>query len=186
MAITTRRALAMGLSTLCLCRKTTMRISNRYSGQSGLYASVKPIRGFAKLRTRLHELGVEEITPQDDVHCTLIYSRNTAPHVVKVGSLLTQGPYNFHATPKEVKWWAGHDEKGYLVLELESHHLHDRHLNWKELGAKHSFPDYVPHITLASPFEEPKKAWLNTINKAIQTESLPLVFGGEHAEDIKP
>lgn len=163
-----------------------MKISNRYSGQSGLYASVRPVRGFSKLRSRLRELGVEDVVSQEDVHCTLIYSRDSAPHVVKVGGLLIKGPYNFHATPKQVRWWSGHDGDGYLVLELDSSNLHDRHLHWKELGAKHSFPEYVPHVTLASPFEEPKKSWLNNINKALQTESFNLVFGGEQVEDIKP
>lgn len=163
-----------------------MKMTTRYSGKSGLYASVTPVMGYqrfmAAMASQFHHL---DLTPVDDVHCTLIYSREEQPHALRVAQAITEGPFQFTAFPKEVKYWDGHDNKGYIVLGLDSPDLHKRHHKWKLLGAKHSFPDYEAHITLAKGLTAPSQAWLDECNHMLELMRMPIIFGGEHVEDIK-
>lgn len=160
-----------------------MKVTTKYSGKSGLYVCVKPASGIKAvvdyIRTGLCiELDV------DDLHCTLMYSREHAPHTVSAFKLLNSGPTAYHASVMELESWAGHDNKGYLVAKLFCPMLHERHAQWKKLGARHSFPDYQPHMTLATGVTYSCKD-LHKFNLPLSTYPIPLTFSGEHIEDIK-
>ncbi len=83
----------------------------------------------------------------NDLHCTVMYSRDHD----------TDKPYapirgTASAYVKEVVYWGGHDNSGYLVALLESSTLHRCFNEWERRGGKSSFPKYEPHVTLKHPF----------------------------------
>lgn len=163
-----------------------MKKSTDYSGKSGLYASVSPVKGFAQflkaVKPLLEEEGVK-LYDEVDFHCTLMYSRDAAPHMIRVTKMLNEGPFRYAAWSDCVEYWDGHDGDGYLVLKLISRDLMLRNEQYKDLGCKHSFPTYEAHITLADKLEKPK--CIAEINRMLKNIKFEFVLGGEHVEDIK-
>lgn len=162
-----------------------MKVTTRYNGKSGLYVCAVPVKGMRSVISALDPHFPEEAQLDSDLHCTLMYSRETAPHPLTVSKVLSQGEGQFSAIADSVKFWPGHDNKGYLVVALHSDDLRARHEQWKTTGATHSFPDYEPHVTLASGFGEIDKATLRIMNLILRRGDYRLTFGGERAEDIK-
>ncbi len=84
----------------------------------------------------------------DDYHCTVMHSpyRGISEAVARV--MVSREP-EFIAESSGIVWWPGHNNKGYLVLQLFSAALFEFHKRFKRAGARSTFPDYRPHITLA-------------------------------------
>lgn len=84
---------------------------------------------------------------QDDLHCTIIYSKEACtfrpPEVPRSTRL--------RAEATGVAWWDGHDRDGYLVLELRSSDLTALHRELREQGVVPTFEEYHPHVTLRTP-----------------------------------
>lgn len=160
-----------------------MKITTKYSGKNGLYVSVRPARGLSHVLSYLRDL--PNVTSNvDDLHCTLMYSRDSAPNLIRACSLLYKGPTVYQAALTGLEFWDGHDNKGYLVAKLDSPQLQERHAAWRALGAKHSFPDYTPHMTIATGVRYSAKE-LAKYNLPLRAYPLTLAFSGEHIEDIK-
>ena len=163
----------------------SLKSTNRYSGKSGIYVCVRPVYGMRKL--------LDIVTPMlppdfpldlEDQHCTVMYSRYHQPHSLIATDKANEGDRQFNANILSIKQWPGHDGKGYLVAELYSDDLQARHQHWLKTGAIHSFPDYVPHITLASGYGSLPPKQLRDINKAVQNANLRISLAGEKYEDI--
>lgn len=163
-----------------------MKISTRYSGKSGLYACVTPLKGMREIATKLLPELPDGFELPDDIHCTLMYSREVAPQPLPVFKLLSAGEGQYQAVADSVKYWPGHDGKGYLVLCLHSEDLNLRHRQWLELGAKHSFKDYQAHITLATGLDAPISASaIKLMNLILRRNGFRVILGAECVEDIK-
>lgn len=109
-----------------------------YDGSNGFYAAVSPLPNtlafIMALIERLH-LG-EKIYPSM-VHLTQMYS--------KARCRANVNPAVFKCRAKEIVYWK--DSKS-LVLLVESDQLQKEHQRLTQHGARHSFPDYCPHISL--------------------------------------
>ena len=163
-----------------------MKKTTDYSGKSGLYCCVTPVKGFGQLRKILSDRLEEEnidCEPFEEMHCTIMYSRDDAPHSIRVIQLLDAPPFSYKAWTDKLDYWDGHDGKGYLVLRLTSHDLAVRHEQYKDLGCTHSFPNYEAHITIASDIKKPD--CFAELNRMLKNNKFEITFNGEHVEDIK-
>lgn len=163
-----------------------MKKTTDYSGKSGLYCSVIPVKGFSSIFELVkEELEVEGISTYkyEELHTTVMYSREVAPHPIRALKLLDKGPYVFKGWSDKLAYWPGHNNKGYLVLKVNSRDLALRHEDYKDLGCVHSFPQYEAHISIADGLSNPK--CLSKLNKLFNNLKWEITFGGEHLEDIK-
>lgn len=161
-----------------------------FSGQSGLYASVVPVYGTRDLWSRLTDTFKKfEVIPEpeDELHVTLMYSREHAPDVFHLENMFADPLHSIHAKPSRLEYWNGHDNDGYVVLHLESEDLHRRHAHYKEIGCTHSFEDYAPHMTVVKGLDNTPdvQAAIDEINKHLQEIEYRIVLGGEAFSDIK-
>jgi 2'-5' RNA ligase len=159
-----------------------------FSGKQGLYACVAPVYGLRHLRALIASVFDDaniKMEPDDDLHCTLMYSREKAPEPAKANKLLLQSA-NYAALPYELEYWDGHDSAGYIVLKMKSDTLADRHEAWKSAGCEHSFPDYVPHITVAKDLQKESNVTeaIAKINGLLANYDRPIIFGDEKISDI--
>jgi hypothetical protein len=128
-----------------------------YTGTDGTYASVKPkdksaarLQAYCLVATSMGHIGV--ISPLD-LHTTVMYSKVGLN--VDAQKTLWAEHYSvervFAAKPKHFVHWAGHDDDGYIVLELESADLTELNtVLQKQFGLTSSFPDYRPHVTIVN------------------------------------
>lgn len=98
-------------------------------------------------------------TPAHDYHVTIMYSKEFSIDMMAAQNIATTS--TIAETPRtgfceEVVWWAGHDNAGYVVCKVKSDSLNATHQKWKDAGAKHSFDDYVAHITIATGLPDPE------------------------------
>lgn len=143
-----------------------MKIVNKgYTGNSGIYVSVSPddeskkyIREMVKSLNPPFPLDIFD----DEAHMTIMYSRNEC-----IDEDQLQFPESIVALPLKFEYWDGHDNDGYLVLKMISKPASDLHQHILELGAEHSFDDYMPHMTIIHGIYNYKKEindWLKTVN----------------------
>ena len=158
-----------------------------YTGKSGLYSCVFPVKGFTPLLKAITDLLAEdriELYDISEFHCTIMYSKKDAPHSIRITKFLNSGPFTFKAWSDQVDYWEGHDKAGYLVLKLTSRDLDMRHEQYQDLGCKHSFPEYEAHITLADNVTSKPKN-LAKINQMLKSLKFEITLAGENVEDIK-
>lgn len=116
-----------------------------YTGNSGCYSCVRPDDTSKRAIVNLCErFGLH--TDPEELHCTLVYSREKA---IPMGLIPVTTGRQFDAICTEVKCFQGHDDAWYVALGLDSEDLAAENKRLIESGAKHSFDDYMPHVTLA-------------------------------------
>ena len=90
------------------------------------------------------EIEKATITPIKDYHCTVIYSRSSIPKEEWVNEIVL-----YRAKSKNLRIFPYDKTSHCLVLEIKSPSLEKLHKDLVTAGAKHGYPDYIPHITLA-------------------------------------
>lgn len=150
---------------------------------AGTYVSVKPFPiTCGMLYDEFHRFLRSNMEPISGMHVTLITSKQNIPEAKQ----FVQPDRKFQGTLRKLKWWAGHDKAGYLVIEVDSPELQQRHRTWIHLGGKHSFPEYNPHITLATGLQHRQiKHLLDSYNSDPDGLGLPCAFSRESASDLK-
>lgn len=93
------------------------------------------------------KLGISNLVPAEDYHCTLIYSRNPCHEVVNEDFNLPCGgiPIGYKILGVEKK---------VLVIELmcpNAANLHEKFVS--EYGATHDYETYIPHITISGEYD---------------------------------
>jgi hypothetical protein len=165
-----------------------------YTGEHGLYVSRVPdVFSVDKIVNLVHTSGLCTMDDKDisQLHCTIMYSPNPVrpDNGVEGMDRNDMHPVNLvcSAWVVRVEFWPGHDEEGYLVACLESKALHSIHRLWKLRGGVPTFPEYKPHITLKTPFEEYRGLThkLKLVNSFLATEPLLIRLEKETVEDIK-
>jgi hypothetical protein len=116
----------------------------------GLYSSVEPNDETKEKLNKFLSERVCGLKLPTDSHVTVMYSTKS------IDKNLAQeySKNEYHAFPKEFKYWDGHDNAGYLVLQLESDHLGQEHERLKGHGCKPTFDQYLPHITIKTPIDK--------------------------------
>lgn len=142
---------------------------------NGKYITLKPDeQSKAHLLSLMEKLGLEKPVQENDLHITLIYSKE-----------VTKEANNYKTNQKEYTVSVSHfdlygDKKDHLVIVINSEELHKKHNHLKENGFQHSYEKYNPHITIAFNVSEvPDDILLETLNDK------KLIFSNEEIYDIK-
>lgn len=127
-----------------------------------------------------------------EYHATICYDRNfvgSFEEANKVAAVVSPSETPRTAIIDDVVWWAGHDNEGYIVLKLKSSALQAIHRKWIDSGAKHSFEDYVPHVTIATGLDNPNetdmKYHFNNLRLHFRKNPITLTFEPETVTSIK-
>lgn len=142
------------------------------------YAAVHPTPETVRfVMSELKRIGLETDFEPNDLHVTLMYDK--------------ENPMLFHpAAPIQLEATVlggalFGPEEDTLVLKLNSHGLLARHRYLLQAGYRHSYPDYMPHLTIKVPATaDDLKTLTNGITAGAFT-GVPLVFGGETWEPIR-
>lgn len=118
------------------------------------------------------------ICPKYDQHVTLIYSKDTNIPLGRVAKFLKTEPQKFRAVISDVAAFDSPAKDGErdastcaIVLKLDSPELKAVHEGLKQIGLKHSYEDFSPHISLIYGFPRAdKEECLNFIRKQITGE----------------
>lgn len=150
--------------------------------RGGLYSSVKPIgTAITKLKTLLSS--VQHIQPHyDDLHCTVLYSKN------KAGVMGTPRSERVYAANiKEFTHWVGHNGKTYLVALLDSHTLQKAFRDWEAMGYSSDYPDYKPHITIKKDIsKEEAQRCADILTIEYFKNPFILTFGAQEIAPLEP
>lgn len=163
-----------------------------FENSSGNYVSIKVENGLS-IPSLEKLFGGSHVCDPKDQHVTLIYSKGTEVSKNKILDTLHQwngkievelGDVTaFDATPKE-----GERDSSLctIVIKLKSKTLDDIHERLKDIGLKHSYPDFSPHISILYnlPIEEKEKA-ISTIEKWIPGNSDVVTLRGFIVQPIK-
>lgn len=154
--------------------------STEYTGERGAYAGVNLPEAFsARILELCDTLGLEH--PEvDDLHCTVMYSReHTLNSLPVINSAI-------NALVTSVQHWVGHNGKTYVVADIQSMALVQLHTKFSKLGARHSFSAYRPHITLgkiAEPQEDLDQK-IDELNWLLKLNPVHVAFLGCVVKDI--
>lgn len=148
---------------------------------SGTYVSVKPTPSSAVLiEDRFNWINPQKASKRSSYHVTLIYSDKK---LIPEAENFVNPDTHYSAFITGIDWFLGHDKAGYLVANVSSIELNERHRFWVAMGGKHSYPDYKPHLTLATGVS--RSDW-NAIQSSVLriTQRLPILLTNERAEPI--
>lgn len=114
-------------------------------------------------------LNIDNLEEPDEYHCTLIYSKKACPDVA-------EEDFNIPCKALPIGFKVlGTDEK-VLVLEVycpNAVRLHE--LFMEKYGATHDYPEYIPHITVASDFDGEVPA---------DVPEFEIIFNGQKIEEL--
>ncbi len=142
---------------------------------NGKYITLKPDeQSKAHLLSLIKKLRLENPVQENDLHITLIYSKEVRKEANDYK--INQKEYTVNASHFDLYG----DNKDCLVIAIDSEELHKKHNFLKENGFQHSYEKYNPHITIAFNVSEvPDDILLKTLNDK------KLIFSNEEIHDIK-
>jgi hypothetical protein len=164
-----------------------------YTGTSGTYASAQPTAETSQYIQQCCEkaswMGFKATGPLDQ-HTTVIHSKKGLDWQQQHD--LWMNGFNasrvFDATVKGFTHWAGHNDKGYVVMEIDCPELQLVNA-WlrKTYDLPVSFDEYRPHVTIV------EDAYVNSVAYAEQLieelnkipKPLSMAFTGLRVEDLK-
>jgi len=145
-----------------------LKVLSYYTGDSGTYMSVMPGAEAMKFIKQCGDVaedkGLKANSPLN-AHVTVVYSKSSLSHAEQV-TLLDNGfnaKHLFEATVTGFTHWGGHDDSGYIVMELDCPEL-TKYNTWlrQTFDLPVSFDEYKAHITIA------EDAYVNGIDTAQQ------------------
>ena len=142
-------------------RASLNSVLSSYTGLQGTYCSVVPDRAtIAYLSTCCEvaqSMGFQATLPTD-FHSTVVYSKATLS-LLDLHHLWGRGFHEstkFQATEAKFTHWTGANSEGYVVLKLTSPMLTSFNKHLVDVyNLSGNFPDYQPHVTIASNAYEP-------------------------------
>lgn len=144
------------------------------AGYAAVYPTPETVRF---VMSELEKIGLKTDFDPKDLHVTMMYDR--------------ENPVLFHpAAPIQIEATVnsaalfGHEENT-LVLKLDSQGLIARHKYLRQMGYRHSYPEYEPHMTIKVPADQLDLDLLNQGLSAGAFSGVRLVFGGETWEPIR-
>lgn len=118
----------------------------------GTYVGIKWPKDVSKIIVdTAKEFGVPNVLSEDDIHSTLIYSRNEFNHIPSKENFKfsTIGPNNSRESRLDIFGNA-------LVIKIYSKQMEDRHKEIMENNpeATYDYPEYIPHITISYDIQD--------------------------------
>lgn len=142
------------------------------------YAAVHPTPETVRfVMSELERIGLKTDFDPKDLHVTLMYDREN-PILFHPGA-----PIQLEATVNSGALFG--DDANTLVLKLNSQGLIARHKYLRQMGYRHSYPEYEPHMTIKVPAAPEDLELLNKGLSAGAFSGVRLVFGGETWEPIR-
>lgn len=168
--------------------KTKLKIKNDYNFEKGLYVCAEPLKNtnfnnFVKHLEKTSPVKLNEVI--EEPHVTILYSREDKPSDKDFMDKI-KFPKTVSAKSSEFVFWDGHDKDGYVVLKLVSKDLSDINKEFVKF-AKHSFAEYVPHMTIiknCAEYKEELLKWIEEINKEISKNPVEFDFDTIKLNDI--
>lgn len=148
-------------------------------GRNG-YLALRPSPESAKyIAEQVAAAGIKNGIPADKLHVTLYYAPTGLPHAIHG----TVKPETVHvAFAKSSPRLLGEDPWRALVLELDAPSVAARHAEIKATtGVSHSFPDYLPHLSLKYDVEAGDLEKLRGLRSLF---SMAIDLTGEYCEDL--
>lgn len=124
------------------------------SDDSGIYAAAKfsqdTVEALSKAITNLQ---IPNPTPDDEFHCTIIYSETSVSElwgeVKEFDPPLTATPDKFHFFES-----ASNGTQCLVILLKDCPELHEMHESMvNDYGAVYAFDEYMPHVTLSYDYD---------------------------------
>lgn len=102
-----------------------------------------------KLVDMMNDMGLNNPTPRDDLHTTVMYSPKPIPEFVEDHPEPLEFDPPKAATGEKFHIFPSQEGENVLVMFLTSDYLHDRHNEiLEEYGAEYTHDKYHPHVTL--------------------------------------
>ncbi len=129
------------------------------------------------IKKTLKDIGVDNVI--SDLHITIIYDRSNPTLDMEIDNTK-----EYEANVVDIKMLGEPGTKWYAIaLTLESPDIEKRHKDYIDAGFKHSYPEFLAHMSLKyKPSEEDIKTIKDNLNKF---KGLTLVFSGECLRLIK-
>lgn len=109
------------------------------------FSTAKQIRNFTT------DFDIPNPVDPEDMHCTVIYSRNNLPDLQEKGHLSA----SILAYDPQLELWPTQDGAKALVARLECDMLKDRHAEiMNDYNATFDYDEYIPHVTLSYDVED--------------------------------
>lgn len=165
-------------------------VQNRYTGNNGIYVCAIPSLESKETIIQLAKQYDDTLeVDADKLHTTIMYS-SKAPLVSSVDSLMENMPEDLLEGETEIdniSYHKGHDDRFYLVLNLNIMNLQNVHNMFNTIGAKHSYPEYNPHVTLwaytdQSDIDESK---LKIINHELRKNPVSIRYEVQYPSNLK-
>lgn len=159
--------------------------STEYSSESGVYVAIMPTddskEQMNQFLTKLNPtFSLEKFNKK--AHMSVVWSSEDTIDVSKL-----KIPDDISAMASEFVFWDGHDDSGYIVLKCICKGSSDLHEQLIGLGATHSFPDYVPHVTIVHNIEKDQVTeWIKKANKSLSANRFLITFDTIKIEDANP
>ena len=169
---------------IAVAANTQSMVVEDYTASTGLYVGAYVQDQFANeiiLMAEDLQIPKEDREEREELHCTLMYSRDAAPKRLPAIKGTIQGMVT------GIQHWVGHNGKIYVVADVCSMDLIEAHAALTRAGAKHSFSKYAPHITLGKLKEkadEDFEARVEEINLRLKANPIHMLFVGIKATDI--
>jgi hypothetical protein len=163
---------------------TTVR---RYTGKNGFYAWLNVAQD--SLEDILKYFSDIKFTTEQlvDLHVTVMYSNTPIPvSCVNENKKMPDATFIQSVRAKELEFWGGHSGKGFLVLKLDASYIKHLHEKWVKCGAKPTFPEYTPHMTMITPCDDTStlKKLIEKYNEKLNKEPLQITLIQEQCEDV--
>lgn len=171
-----------------------LKVLSYYTGNSGTYMSVMPsAAGMFFIKQCGEVAAAEGLAPNSplNAHVTVVYSKSSLAHHEQV-SLLNNGfdsKHLFEATVKGFTHWGGHDNSGYIVMELDCPALTSYNTWLREtFDLPVSFDEYRAHITIAEDAYAKGEDVAQRIVDSLNWLDFPttVTLTGLKIEDLKP
>ena len=108
-----------------------------------------------KLVDMMDKMGLDNPTPRDDLHTTVMYTLKPIPEFVEDHPEPLEFDPPKVATGETFHIFPSQESENVLVLRLTSDYLHNRHNEIiDEYNAEYTHDNYIPHVTLMYTSDE--------------------------------
>lgn len=162
-------------------------ILNNYSGSSGLYAKAIPDYKSSK---KLEQFIYKYRPPfainwlPNKTHVSVMCSDVAVPKYQIYGMQLP----DIETRILHAEYWTGVNGKGFVVFRVWGRPFCKLHCAFVSAGAKHRYPDYVPHVTVGlevGPLNQDICTWIRLINAELASANTLIVFNRVGVMDLK-
>lgn len=167
--------------------ETPMLKLDSYTGNNGCYVAVLPNE---ETRVALLELafslGFTDETAKEKFHTTVIYSKKPLKAVPK--TLFA----NYTGYCGKISTLVDHKGDIVVYADISCPALHALHKTFKNLGAEHSYPEYLCHVTIGSLSKdewqmdnEKYKSLIDSTNSKLEERRIPIFYNRLKIADLR-